>query len=122
MPQLMIMIIRMFVRVYFGISAIYEALCGEVSYCFVGMLPSCISMMSYFSEPSPWILIQPFSGPVFPLCRHPLPWGSTVAFAAVQRPLPVPVDGHFPENYFNPTLVLLTLRFSPVSKPYYVAD
>jgi len=22
----------------------------------------------------------------------------TVPFAAVQRPLPVPVDGHFPEN------------------------
>jgi len=57
--QSMIMIIRMFARVYFGISAVYKVWCGEVSYCFVGMLPSCISMMSYFSEPSPWILIQP---------------------------------------------------------------
>jgi len=27
-----------------------------------------------------------------------LPRGSTVPFAAVQWPLPVPVDGHFPEN------------------------
>ena len=43
----------------FGISAIYKVWFGEVSYCFVGMLPSCISMMSYFSELSPWILIQP---------------------------------------------------------------
>ena len=69
--QSMIMIIRMFARVYFGISAIYKAWCGEGSYCFVGMLPCCISMMSYFSEPSPWILIQPFSGPVFSLMPSP---------------------------------------------------
>jgi len=67
--QSMIMIIGMFARVYFGNSAIYKLWCGEVSYCFVGVLPSCISMMAYFSEPSPWILIQPFSCPVFPLCR-----------------------------------------------------